>query len=411
VQLDPMIKKNRHIINISHYAISIVLILNFSKVFSQADYQPGFIVSLNGDTLHGLIDVRSEVRNSRLVNFMESVYADKTTFYPGKISSYNVNEESFYSKKAIEKEEEKSVFMLLKMGGKISFYSYRDMNGKERNYVEKGNEFVELTNDLKEFVKKDPVTGTDKTYTSNSNKYYAVLKYLFSDCVYYQKNELKVDFNASSIAKEVSRYNACFGTIPTVEAEIKKKKGVFKKSILIGINFAHVVTSARNRYFNSEEQGLNGLSIGFLGQLYPANFNKKIGLDFGIFYNKKGDISERPNGEFNLHYLDFFAGLDFNYPKWKLQPSISAGFVYGFLLNPGSAYTKVNEDNEKENIFNNDIGNDEFGYLIAFSLNYYLNEKHAISFRVSYESTQLNFQFIEFSFKNKMTSIRIGYLF
>ena len=225
---------------VSYFLLALVLSLSFSKVFSQADYQPGFIVNLNGDTINGLIDFRSEVSNSRLVNFMGSVYADKTTFYPGKINSFYVNDESFYSKKAIEKEEEKSVFMLLEMGGRISFYSYRDMNGKKRYYIDKGEEFVELTNALKTVVKEDPVTGADKTYTSNSNKYYAALKYLFNDCGYYQNNELKVDFNASSIAKEVSRYNAWFEITPTVEPEIKKKKGVFKKSVLIGINFAHV---------------------------------------------------------------------------------------------------------------------------------------------------------------------------
>ena len=226
-----------------------VLTLCISKGFSQADYQQGFIVNLNGDTLYGMIDFRSDTRNSRIVKFKDSEYADQITFYPYKISSYHVNDESFYSKKVNEKDKERNVFMQLMVGGKISFYRYRDQGNEVHFYIEKGDDFVELTNDLKEVAEKDPVTGTNKTYISNSNKYYGVLKYLFSDCEYYQKNEPKVDFNAGAIAKEVSRYNACFDTKTTDDTKIKRKKGVFKKSILIGINIADIVESGNNNLY------------------------------------------------------------------------------------------------------------------------------------------------------------------
>lgn len=105
----------------------ISLILN-----AQTDYKPGYVISLNGDTLLGDIDYRGDLSMSKLCKFK---HADNTVteYSPSDIEAFRFTDSKYYVSREINSE---AVFLEYLIKGKVSIYYMRDAKGNHY-YIDK----------------------------------------------------------------------------------------------------------------------------------------------------------------------------------------------------------------------------------------------------------------------------------
>ncbi|MEM7659314.1 MAG: hypothetical protein AAF399_24555, partial [Bacteroidota bacterium] len=70
--------------------------------YSQADFEPGFIIRYDGDTIYGKIDNRASEIMSQYCRFQPATEAEIQTFRPGQIQGYQFTEGKYYVSRQID---------------------------------------------------------------------------------------------------------------------------------------------------------------------------------------------------------------------------------------------------------------------------------------------------------------------
>lgn len=178
------------------------------------NFLPGYIITNENDTLHGLIDYRSEARNAKKCEFKESENAPVKEFFPHSIKSYRFIDSKYYISQNIPVEgKEIPVFLEFLVNGISDLYFYTD--GQNFNYfiAKEDGKFIELTNDKRQFERDG------KQYATRSNKYIGQLKNVFADCqqLYPLINSSKMSHKSliSITHKKIRDSNFYIVTVPT----------------------------------------------------------------------------------------------------------------------------------------------------------------------------------------------------
>jgi hypothetical protein len=120
-----------------------VLFMMPAVLFSQLGYKEGFIVTVNNDTISGLIENRSYYENSIRCNFKMNE-GDKVSEYgAGDILGYRFNEGKYYVSKRYE---DTDYFFEYLIQGKLNIYFKQNRDNSNHYYIEKDSlPFRELT--------------------------------------------------------------------------------------------------------------------------------------------------------------------------------------------------------------------------------------------------------------------------
>jgi hypothetical protein len=387
----------------SKHAILFLFTLAALPLFGQKNFVPGWVITRTGDSLQGFIDLRSTNRMSSFVAFKANPESDSTIrFTPREVNFFLVDEERYVSKRTDTTQFNRYVFMQQIVEGRMNLYTYGDLYDVSYFYVEKGEDFEQLTNETKEIVKTDPATGSPVRYEVDSRKYLQTLTYLFSDCEKMAGQSLSFPFNLKGISMAVDQYNACFSDSSTIISKKPDKKLAFYLTGLVGLNWTRTEEESRNSFYNFAD-GKTRLSLGVMGQLYPASFNQKIGMEVGLLYQGISSSSRNQQANLDLDYLDIIAGFSFKYPGKRIEPLVSGGFKYGFLLNGNSdSFTTV---------FGEAEANYHSGFYINAGLNVKLQNQHGITVRYVFERTTMSFNLVSVGFRNYLHGMRVGYYF
>ena len=65
--------------------------------FSQKNYLPGKVITLQHDTLTGYIDYRNWEVNPKIITFKKEITSDEITYTPLEISGFQVSDENYLS--------------------------------------------------------------------------------------------------------------------------------------------------------------------------------------------------------------------------------------------------------------------------------------------------------------------------
>ena len=110
-----------------------LLALTFSTAAAQQNMKRGHIVTLDGDSVSGMIDYRTDVRNAQVCDFQADGSDEIKTFHPCDIISYHfeANGRNYISKT----HNEESYFLEIVVSGQMKLY-YRDGGNVEYFYFE-----------------------------------------------------------------------------------------------------------------------------------------------------------------------------------------------------------------------------------------------------------------------------------
>lgn len=114
--------------------LSTLLIFFCTILYGQADFKPGYVITLTGDTLRGEIDYRGDILMSRECRFRPEENAQVITFYPGDIQSYRFPKQKYYVSETVDSTLK---FVEFLVDGIIDIYYYRVSNTENQYLLRK----------------------------------------------------------------------------------------------------------------------------------------------------------------------------------------------------------------------------------------------------------------------------------
>src|SRR5690606_14484166 len=149
-------------------------IIFFSLAEAQSDFRPGYIVTLEGDTLQGLINLRGDKLNARDCIFKQDDNSEKVTYTPDQIRAYGIqNLKRFVSPSSLAYDLKNSAFLEYVAEGPLTIFFYKDDENVEHFLASKDTVIMELSYQLN--------SSQDGQLRSKFEKYKGQLRYLLGD--------------------------------------------------------------------------------------------------------------------------------------------------------------------------------------------------------------------------------------
>jgi hypothetical protein len=309
----------------------LILIFSGISVAAQTDFRNGFYITLENDTVYGLVDYRGEVRNSQTCVFKKNEAAEPVKFDPAEIQAYRFTDGKFYISKQINTgTEEKTVFLEFLVNGITNLYFYRDINYYTYFIEDKNGKLLVLSN---EKITSN-VDGKGEVQR-NSNKYIGVLKATFADCKEIQPQINNVSLGHKSlinITKNYHNYVCDTEECIVYEKKVSPAKVRFAPVLKTGVANFHFDKGIFSNYAFDPEVYFGG---GFLMNTVFPGINEKLSfeaeLDFnmynfhGSYQEMNGAIIETYNVYLDLLSLQPTISVKYTFPTGKFRPTVAVG--------------------------------------------------------------------------------------
>ena len=385
--------------NLKLINVSLLLILA-QFVCAQTDFQSGYIVKLNGDTLHGLVNFQKEALNISSCNFKSFEIAVPFRYAPENIKGYGIIHGKQYISITLQ---QKHFFAEYIVQGKISLL-YLTKKGKQYFILLPDGNTVELK--------------SGKTTDQKANKTYEHYKDFLLESM--KPVDLKEEIQNSrlelnSLSELIINYNKLAKVSyrvpqrPTNKMVLKDYSILGSKNIRFGIlggvtSFQFAV-SGNDYYYDYITKASFHKDITPIGGIYlTGSLSKRIpelSFQASLMYQKisilgTNEIIKYPT---LIYYDDFLLNLSrvkfqttINYavklPNWTLKPHIGLGF--NRLIK--SSYQHVSERfDSNANIVTTFTDNNitlnasHFSYLGGITFEYPLFSARILSITMDYE--------------------------
>lgn len=257
-------------------------ILLSNKAISQENYSTAYIITLENDTLHGLIENRNWEVNPKEIRFKESPESKSKKFSPAEILSFQVKDALYISAYVeIENSSTKtddleyntdldisqdSVFLQTFFEGEKSLYFYREAKGRENFYIGPAEtpQLLLYKRYLRFIDGRDLITEK-KTYQGQ-------LTYYLNDCQDINKIAGDTKHTRGSMQELFEYYYK--NTASQASFAKKSEKTIFKFGIVAGATYTSI-------YFKGDD--LHNLAdLDFSPSIEPS-----AGLFMDIIFAKK----------------------------------------------------------------------------------------------------------------------------
>jgi hypothetical protein len=296
------------------FTCTVLLLLVSAKGFSQDgaqwDWQPGFYIQLNGDTIHGFIDSRSSFYNQRFCCFRLNDQTKLQELNPSQILGFKIDGgRSYLSKMMKIQNQEVPTFLEVLFSGECSIYYYLGENS--RYFAEKQGQFLELTN-TREEVKTD-----NGTFIRDKNEFVGTLSILLQDG-HMQSEIQKCRLERESLIKIAKMYHGRLNPDEKIITVEKKKK---KVNVDVGFTAGrNTMTNVIDNHSNLKSEKKGTYYGGALVSINTFPAGKKIfSLNTGLMLNT---YYRHDKAKYTL-YFPVFVG--FKLSTKKFYPQIEAG--------------------------------------------------------------------------------------
>ncbi|MCK9422690.1 MAG: PorT family protein [Bacteroidales bacterium] len=371
-------------------SLTIFMLFTFQTSFCQEKYLPGYIVSLQDDTIVGSIDYRNWENNPDRIFFKGKSDDKKLGYTPLEIKGFGVLDE-IYESAIIETEissvntedlsknyeliiQKDTTFLQAMVKGIKSLYYYKSKFGKEQFYIKQDSLFELLV--YKKYLKDQE----GQTNIVENKKFIGQLILYLQDCSTIQQKLQNTEYQKNSLEKLFLSYYDC------TQSGMLFHKKTEKVSVAFGVLAGVSVTSLR---FWSEE----------FAYLVNADYNLSVNFSAGLFMDvilsrnhEKWSInnelvlsSYKVNGRFDEYtnenkytityttigfsYLKMNNMIRFKYPVGKIFLYLNAGISNGYAIivkNYKKTESKLfDQERIEEGKALNDTRRYELGYVIG----------------------------------------------
>jgi hypothetical protein len=396
--------------------LSVLLSFLACRGYGQGDFRPGYIIS-KSDTIHGLIEFRTNGLNSGKCEFKKDANANVEVYSPFDIDSYVLADNRFYvSKTILLKGEEKQVFLEYLINGIVDLYYFSE-GVEEFYFIDKNDELIQLNNDAA------VIEGENgKKYLKYSNQYKGVLAGLFSDApgLFIQLSNAKFELN--SLVKLTKEYhNMVCDDYACIDYTKLRKRDIFCE-VDAGMILSYMgLTTSSDHVSNVEPV------FGLYLRVFDTRYNSRFSLMTGLNYSKNSFGGEFENYLFTDRQKFYYIELDYSMIRLpitleysllpgKLQPTISLTAQNGFLLKSGYALeirNYITEGNYSAVKTESPLRKYQFGVMLGAGLRYKINRNSYLNCGVNYEyripSANFNYILDYLNFNSFIFSVGYGY--
>jgi hypothetical protein len=275
-----------------------VLMTGMCTVFAQKGALPGYVVTLQNDTLRGTLADKGGFANSTSVGFTDGRTGQAREYLPGDIAGYTIEPDQAYVSQDLSGSfVGKQVFARRVVKGYASLYTTVPQAGSPVYIVEKSGQ--------------PPLPLAQRTY-------FGLLKYTFSDCaaLKFETSARKVmSYSEKSLQNVVSRYNECITPGQTQTSHRRKVKINYGVAAGFGMNHYNYVFG-EERYGPRGDYGWRGTPL--LGVFAGVRLGQKLELEGQLLYGQyQGSYTKRHT---NGVYGDQPFRFRFSYLQASLLP-------------------------------------------------------------------------------------------
>lgn len=347
-------------------------VLFFSSHFliAQSNFQSGFVIKNNGDTLKGKIKYIGDVYLGKTCTFKDTSETI-IDFNPSDIKAYRFTDDRYFVSREITFGKEKTketVFLEYLVNGKANVYYYKRNNNETRYFIEKD------TSGLVELVYEEGYKyKDDKTFFYKTTEHKLILKQFMSDVPSLNEKieELKQPEH-NQLIRLASKYHK--SVCPDSNCTVYKKK--IKNTIWLGLSSG---VSIYSFVYLKQQLYLTGTNINLTAHIQITNSNR--------FFIRTGlNVYSYKPFERIFSIISIPAHIEYVKPFGKLRPMASIGISLAFPI-AGIDYLL---DKDKKIIpvpfsANNVIFNDYFTFITSarVGLEYHIIHKLAIGFAIN----------------------------
>jgi hypothetical protein len=393
--------KNRNFGFFTKYIFFFLFLIFYfpQQTISQNDFRPGFIVTLENDTIQGFVDYRGDLKNSRYCTFKKNKESAHVQYNPRDIKAYKFTDSKYYvSKKIAIEQQQDHVFLEFLVDGIVNLYYYADINNSQYFIEDRSGNLHKLTNEASDEYLKD--IGYVRI---NSKRYIGLLKATFADCLEIQPEIERVHLNHKSLINIAKNYHnyVCDG-----EKCIVYQKPVPKLSVkiapVVGGN-ASFLRFNEGLYSNFEfDQNYFPFMGVFLDAVLPR-FNEKLSLEiestlnkpsfYGRFFDNSGITTDYYQANINVFLMQSSASLKYTFPRNKIRPTFAIGLSSNIFLSKDQKTIKESVFNQVVHTyetFDPPLTSNLYGLLLQVGFNYILPSQRTIftKLRVSHLSNR-----------------------
>lgn len=328
--------------------IVVLLMGSLSHVFAQVNFQPGYVVTQQGDTLRGFIDYRNWENNPERIVFRRTADEASKEYGTSTARAFAVANDVYVS--AFVKVEDSrmkvtelefnpefvfhtdTVFLRMLVAGSRSLYLYDER--KEHFYIQQDGGFDLLM--FKRYLRK---SSEGKTIITETNTYIGQLKtYLSGGCPGTEKALKRVSYNRASLERVFATYGGC--NPKQVSFKAKTDREPSEIGVLAGVT----LTSLR---FKADPREL----------LMATTYAQSVNFTGGVFYdlmlrrnrgkwsinNELMYTSYQTSGYYSYSFHEYETRFEyshvklntmarFKYPVGKMRLYFNAGISNGFVV-------------------------------------------------------------------------------
>jgi hypothetical protein len=300
--------------------LTFALLLSFLSLhsFAQKNFTTGYIVKINGDTIHGYL--QEEVREELFLKIKfkpDNIDAIFQTFTPSEVKAFKFESGNLYKSISFintleDSSKMQTRFALQLVEGTYNLFSYII---NERIY------FVITGNDLSDLLYNSAYNNNGELKIESN--YTTKLTLLASACDKYVLHPEEVSYNEKEVAKFISQLDNCVSP-NTVSTDYYQKPKIQTQIIL----FAGGLPMGSRNQFSAE---------GMIRLIYPQ-LSKKISINIGVRYSHttKTEI-DRDDGNFKFTrtikdgVFSVPLTLQYSFLTWVIRPYVSSGFGLAYL--------------------------------------------------------------------------------
>ena len=416
------------------YLFRLGLVLSFiffSICVSAQNFTNGYVITLKGDTIIGLIDYKNWRKNPTKIKFKSTTSTDLTTYKPTDILSFSVikkDEVETYTSAHISIDNSSNIldqmdtsrefsnveidaFLLEIFNGTYTLYEYEDQ--KEHYLIRNGNNFDELK--FKNYITSNKI--------ANSNNYFRIqLSDLLKSCTGISQEEInRLSYKKTDLIEILTKYDKCLGKTSYLSQKSEKVKLTF--GAVVGIDYSKLlITNAISS--NSKDLDLSSgtnFAAGLSLSLNLARSNRKHAVVFELLYRKysfKGSYDDiKSNEEYFLNKYKFdgnYAKINsmyrYQFTPSKISPFINAGISNAFKLSKIDKSTTDKKFYSTTTSYANPIFKEEAGYEFGLNLGFgILYNKISLELRGEYTNGFSPYPYTKTSLKSAY--LNLGYSF
>ncbi|MGD1889099.1 MAG: outer membrane beta-barrel protein [Cyclobacteriaceae bacterium] len=354
-----------------------VLAVTLAKIpsYGQEKFREGYVITLQQDTLRGLIDYKTASKSAIKCRFKNSQESKVVTYAPDEIAGYRFTPGKYYVSKQVKiDEQDKTVFLEYLIDGIADIFFCRDGNDDHYYIMKEDNQLVPLT------IESVEINRDGRNYMKHKEYYKGTLRYIFSDAPALSNKIETTSLSHADLIDIAEEYHnqvcdeyKCI-TYSRQKTPIQIRVGMLGGSSISRISFKNVE---------------------YLQDQMEASFSNSTNVTFGAFVQFKDPflseyISFQTEAWYgNSSYTTDELALSYSYFKIpamvrytsinrKVRPILALGPVATFLIDLETK--RFNSDETRSWL----DGSTLMGVEGVIGLNYVLNKRNSIFLEARY---------------------------